>query len=446
MAVVCRLADVTQTWVWSFYNSNLQAQTMTRTPNGDGWLTTTMTLVSHTSDGGIMAAVNVIDELAERCDLFWSDLHRTSSVWLEESATAETTKRSLVQSIELAPIQEGKFAPTLGHFGAKYTITIIHSAAWENTAVTVLTTTNVSCLGGTVILPAISGSLPGRLHRLDLAGDASNTGTLTTFWGGIRPVYDGDTDFSPLIELEKGTLVAPCVLASDSDEASPLGTTDNVISYGCTTDDVKIDYVTLDNALTSTNYNHWIGDYHVLMRAKLSAAQTVRLHIDTGYYGGTVFIPGPYNYNATTDYTLLEMGTVSIPPFPRIGHGAGQLDTFEFQLYAKLIGTATTITADCLILIPATHYYKISSAIVTASTASTVYGYILEDALASSLNYSAAGQVNMATQFAPNNWEYPMAGGILVLAGQRSTLQNISDEAGVVRTTTYTRYRTHGDT
>jgi len=116
-----------------------------------------MTLVARTSDANIISAVNSIDELAEACDLFWEDKHRTASVWLEENATAETTKRSLIQSIELIPLQVGNFTPLLGKTGMQYTLTIVHSSAWENATEASVIDASVSALGGLVVLPAIDG-------------------------------------------------------------------------------------------------------------------------------------------------------------------------------------------------------------------------------------------------------------------------------------------------
>jgi hypothetical protein len=443
MAIVNRLANFAQDNVYDFLTESVKPQSMTRVPNGDGWLTTTYTMVGRGSDNDIMVDCNTIDKLALLVELFWSDQHRTDSIWLEESATGEPAKRSLIQSIELTQIQDGWFTPAMGKNGAFYSLTIIHSATWEYTTVELSENTNISCTGGTIALPAIYGAYAGRISLLTLAGDSDNGGSLTTFWGGIRPIYNGSSDFNPVFELEKGTIVAPAVLASDSDNASPVGTTDNIVTYACTTDDVKIIYETMNNAYTSTNYQHWVGDYLVLLRAKLSAATAVRLHINSGYIGGTVFNIGPNVYTSSTDYTYLEMGTVSIPPFVR-NVAAAPIEDFEFQVYAQQLGGANTLTVDCLVLIPATHGFKITGAIVEAADTSWVYSRIHEDGLASCINYSIAGAINIATQFAPNNWVYPKAGGVFVLAGQRSTIQNVNDVAEV-NISSLRRYRTHGE-
>jgi hypothetical protein len=451
MAIVFRIADEAQAVNYDFQTGNLKAQTMTRTPNGDGWLTTSMTLVARASETNTLLAVQSIDELAEKCDLFWDDTHVTASIWLEESASSETAKRSLIKSIELTPLQVGWFSTLLGKQAMFYQLTIIHSAAWEKHEATLLDTANVNCLGGTAYIAPIDGSLPARINLMGLIGDATSGDILTTFWGGIKPDYGaagtsdvGSTDFSPLVQLELGTLVAPAVLASDSDNASPVGTTDNVVSYATTTGDVKIIYETLDNAFTSTVFNNWTGNYLVLLRARLDTAQVVRLHVDTGYLGGSVFIPGPYVYTSSTDYTLMEMGTISMPPFSRQNASHDLLETFEFQLYAMRIGTAVTLIADCLILIPADHMFKLTNALLDHANTSLCYSYINVDGTVSTINNGTDGKINMAAQLANNNFVCPIAGGTFVIAGQRSALQTVTDEVAL-NIEYCERYRTHGE-
>jgi len=114
MAVVFRLADKAPTVSYNFLTGNLRPQSMTRTPNGDGWQTTSMTLVARTNDTNILAAINVIDELAEMCDLFWEDQHRTASIWLEESATSEPTKRQPGPVDRIDPASGGQLHPAVG--------------------------------------------------------------------------------------------------------------------------------------------------------------------------------------------------------------------------------------------------------------------------------------------------------------------------------------------
>lgn len=446
MAQVFRLANKTQTSTYNFLTGNLKPADMIRTPNGDGWYTTTMTLVARTTDANIISAVNTIDELAEANALFWEDQHRTESIWLEESATDETTKRSLIQSIELTPLQVGWFSTMLNKTGALYSLTIIHSAAWENVTGGSVVTTDVGPLGELITLPAIDGSLPGRIWDMNITGDADTTGTLTTFWGGIHSTQGttGTSDFNAIIELEKGTLGSTDVaLGSDSDDASPYGTTDNIITYTATTDDFQVVAVSMDQAFTSTAYDHWIGDYLVLLRAKLSAESAVKLHLDVGYTAGAAHV-GPNVYTSSTAYIMLEMGTISLPPFPR-DRTALLLGDLEFRLYLQRIGgVSTVLTADCLVLIPSEHAFKITSASIPNANTFGVKCYQYEDGLIAAQNLHSDGYVNISAYYSPTNFVYPVAGGSLIVVGQETAGHHMVNDIGV-SVYYYERFRTHGE-
>ena len=324
MAVVSRLATLDEGSTYDFLTGALQEYVGSRTitSNGDGTVTDSRTLVAKNTDVNILAAVSYIEVFISLCERFWSDEHEIGSVWLEESATSETTKRSLIHSITLTPLIVSNLGPRLGKAAAFYTLVIIRDEIWENITGGGVSLNNTPSLGGMVTLPAIDGSAPGRIYKILLTGTDASSDAITTIWGGIKPVYIALTDFDPIIELEKGTLVAPAALGTDAINASPHGGANNIVTYACTTSDVKIIYETIDDAFASTNYRHWAGNYLVLLRCKLDTAQPVKLHIDHGYKYGSVFIPGRDIFITHTDWLLIEMGNVSIPPFPRIDENA----------------------------------------------------------------------------------------------------------------------------
>lgn len=445
MAVLFRLANETQSLAYSFMTDTIKYKDLTRTSNGDGWQTTSLTVVGRAADADIITGINYIDDLAARCDLFWGDVHRIESIWLEEQATAETSKRSLVRSIKILPIQTGNLGPTLGKTGAIYTVVIIHLEMWEKVANEGITApSTVNSLAGMVTLAAIDGSIDGRIKQLLLDGSAASTGHMTTIWGGIKPVYTALTDFNPIFEMENGNLAGGAALANGGANASPTGAANNIVTYTTTAADVKIIYETLDDAYASTNYNHWEGDYLLLLRCKISAANAVKIHVDWGYKYGSVFNRGPDQYITNTDYMLIEMGSISIPPLPRYDSTDG-LRYFELQLYVQHMVSAVTFTADCILLIPSYYSFKISNADLENNGSSEIYAFQSEDDLASCYNVSAAGVVNMAAQYSPNNFVYPIYGGKLVLAGQEATIQNLADIFDLVNILYKERYRTHGE-
>jgi hypothetical protein len=441
MAKVFRIANAGQDDIYDFLTYALKPQNMTRTPNGDGWLTTTMTLVARNADADILSYSANLEHKAYWVEQFWNDPHSTNSIWLEESATSETTKRSLIKSIELIPLQVGSLSPLLGKTGALYTLTIIHSAAWEKTTTSTVSDLHVDTIGGILPCPAIDGSMEARISTLLLQGSIMS-GDIITAWGGIRPKLAGDTDFNPLLELENGTLGAGAAIASDSDNASPHGSTDNVVTFTGTTDDTMVVSLTIDQATASTNYNHWVGDYQVLLRAKVSTG-TIRLQLQRGYPAGTFYIPGPYVYYSTTDYNFIEMGTVEIPAVPR-RQSAVRVKNFQFKLYALAMSGTPVLTADCLILIPSTHYFKVSGLALVTGGDNSFNGNIYEDGTISALASDTDGNDNLAAQYNPVNFTYPVEGGQFVLAAQQLAQQDVADSL-IVGLTYYERYRTHGE-
>lgn len=446
MALTFSLADNNASTTYDFLTGALNPMDRTTTPNGDGWVTETMTLRALGTDATIIAAVNTIDELAELCELYWEDDTRDNCIWLKEYSASETAKRSLVQSIEIVPITQGKFSPLLGNTGAFYAITIIRSAAWENTTYISKSVANLGAYGYVTEIAAIDGSLPARISSIGFQGDTDAPGTVTTIWGGIKPHWDstGSSDFQCNLELETGTLAGGAVLASDSDTAWPWTTTDNIVTYAATTDDVKIIYMTLYDALGAVQYSHFVGNFQVLLRCKSSTTDTIVAHIDTGYQGGTFFITGPDQYISSTDYMLYEMGEVKIPPLSRYPDPSYLLEYFEFQLYCRTLSGTPTFTVDDIVLIPSSHYFKFTNAKLEPNGYSWATGWINPDYSLGAVNKNTAGKVNMAMQFAPNDWTVPIGGGILVVAAQEATSANILDSFGV-ELIYYERFRTHGE-
>jgi hypothetical protein len=292
-------------------------------------------------------------------------------------------------------------------------------------------------------MPAISGSLPGRISE-SLIRSSTNT-TANKIWMGIRNSNFGDTDFNPLWECEDGTHVAPAALGSDSDNASPLGTTDNIITYASTTDDVMILSLRLDQASSTTDWSDYYGDYNVLLRCKLSAAQSVKLQLKYGMSASTVFLECQQKYIDSTDWHFVEMGKISLPPWPRLPSSESTLGNYQLRLHVQRIGTATTLSLDCFVLVPADHQAKFDS----FSLASLEFLQLNQNEDGTLAQYQESLTDMNANVFASvSNWYYPIAGGQLVLVSEDTSGSSLVAGENELRIDLdyYTRYRTHGDT
>jgi hypothetical protein len=333
-----------------------------------------------------------------------------------------------------------------------YLLTIIRSAAWEQAfgiyGENFPYGSSDSSVGGTVPLPAISGDLPGRISSFYLNNSTTDTAyTVDKIWCGIKAA-EGSSDFNPVIELELGTLGSTDVaLASDSDNAMPYGSTDNILTYACTTDEFKMVGVTLGQAFPSTtDLSDFMGDFLVLMRGQVAGTGTVKLQLKYGYSNGTDFISNtPLYFSEASTYRFWNMGLVTIPPFPRPQISASTLaDPFnrlEFQIYTKHLGTANTVTLDCLVLIPASHMVSVTDANMTGDRLYHIYN--LEDGQSYGLGYNTVTKfVEIGGHASINDFTYPIAGGILVLACEHTTGQRVYGNVNVDGAY-FTRYRTN---
>lgn len=446
MAVEFRLSNKAQSSTYSFLTGNLRPADRTTTANGDGWVTETMTLVGRTTDANILAAVNMIDELAEKCELWWSDTTYTASIWLEENAADETAKRALVQSITLAPITEGWFTPELGKVGAKYVCVIVRSAAWEVVTGPMTNDENISVLGGTRVYSATYGSLPARIPIVNIT--SVNNATASTMWLGIRPTASGTSDFNPVWQFESGTLSGGAVVASDSDNASPLGSTDNIITYAATSDETLFAGITMEQGRGSTDSGsaHYLGDYTVLGRMKASTTDGVRVRMTWGMANSARTYQNPYVFITETDYHFYEFGNITIPPFPRFPYTA--LGQFKVAFFAMCLGGTPTLTGDCIVLVPSTHYAKMTGLSMHEGSADVVKLITLEDGINYATVFSTTdANYDANVQLSTRDWGLPIEGGIVVFVSEDSTGSSlVANENLFTVTLEYlNRYRTHAD-
>ena len=115
---------------------------------------------------------------------------------------------------------------------------------------------------------------------------------------------------------------------------------------------------------------------------------------------------------------------------------------FEFQVYAQRLGTAVTLSVDCIVLIPSKYSFKITNTYLDDNPASEVDIFINEDTTVSCVNIAGVGY-RLGSQVAVNNLVYPNYGGKLVVAGQEAASQQILDVFDVL-VDYYERFRVHG--
>jgi len=444
MATVHRITNVGQTASYDFLTGVLSpiVETWQISPAQNDRVIETMELSARDTDANIMAAVQTIDEFAEAVRLFFENKSQGNSIWYEYKATAEGSKRALIYSINLKPLPRSYYTPILGTGAAFYALAIERDAIWETYAGTTATDTNNSCLGGVMTLAAQAGGLPSRISSAVITGVAAG-GTLDRLWLGIRPVNSGLSDFNPLLELELGTPGTGFATATDAD-ASPAAGANNSLVGAVGTSAAKAVGITIVQAAPAAVSDDFVGRYLVLLRAKLSAGNQVLLQMKCGFSSAATFAPvgEPRPFSATA-YRFIEMGEISIPPFSyRTGaQGPDMLKNFEIQIWAERTGAAVNLSVDCLVLVPTDHFvYTAGAAIVAGGARERIYTF--EDGEIQAVGLSSSDEPNVNIECHPRNWNIPIGGGSLVVAGERTASQVISDAVSIVLNIT-NRHRTH---
>ena len=442
MTAILRIANYNQSSTYDLLAGTLALLDNTHNTRlaGDGTVVESMVVGGAATDANIEVAVNTIDEFAEEARLFFENKQTYKSVWYEAGYDGEPSKRALVYGIELKPLHPDKFhGQMLGGGIAVYELAITRSARWEATAVsTAVTGTSISTLGGEVDLAAIDGDLPGRIEKLTFSGSADDSGPIDRIWAGIRPIGPGKSAFNPLWEAESGTLGATASLATDADASG--GASNNCVSIAPDGTVRDVFRESVGQALGG-NYNHMIGRYLVLLRYKLSAAENVFIYGRDGYLDTLADMSRPKLVTATA-WRFLELGEVSIPPFAlrdaaftTLGTNAVYQFVMNVLAYKDAEAGAVTLYADCLVFIPSTHYtYSENSAVeevdYTGVYTSSIH-FTFEDGkqMAIYRDENSIPTSNLVPEF--RNWHYPIEGGTLVIAGERTGVQDKRDTMDV---------------
>jgi len=401
---------------------------------GRGKITETLALVAEGTAAELSAGERLIQSLLEQARRWSEDSLTENGVWLEWSVDGEpgagtyAAKRVFLYdgTLALARVENGKGAFALSTFGS---LAITRHACWENETVRQVSVEGVALHAGVVDLTAQStyaGTENGRIAWLVMGPSA---GQLRT-WIGIRPVYDGITQFTPLWELESGTDGTD---TTDVADATAHGGNKIQCTFATVATMAERSQILLGDVCGS-NYIHNVGRYLVLLRAKLSASSTAcQVQMRSGFDGTSQLTQGEYVYITDTAWHLYELGQIQIPPsvYRYETDSRHVLPTFGIWLDAERMSGSGYLDMDCLFLIPAwgiamTNDQGFSG---TASTALNIFIYPDDS--------SDSNEVVGSTQFANpslalSNWCMPRTPGVLVVAGERTAGSDLTDTVDMV--------------
>lgn len=440
MAKVLRLANKAQDTTENLIGGPLKLiDGSWRTVPGDEDTDEVMELVAEGSDSTVIGAVNDVDELLRNSRLYFDDAVNIDSVWLEANATSETAKRSLVYDGEIVQLAQTQKAPLLDGVSNFYTLYLTRHKLWEDVAIDDYSTDNVSGLGGKWVPSVAEGSAEGRIMGLAFQGRAGET-SVTKIWAGVRPYYNSTAYFDPVLEIEDGSAFNGANITSIVDSTcgvSPNNTSANnviqvtSISSGGSTFYAGITLVDIFGG--DTEPPSYQGEYMVLCRCKVNTG-TVAIHLEhASYTQATDGIVNEPEYISHTNFKMVELGSIK---FPR--HGMlSETNAFEYeelQIHAEQISDSSTLTIDCLVLIPSKYYIKCTGTVTAYSSGSDLRPtcfFTKEDdshdcLMGVGLHSTSISQILRQPESTfSNQWKWPSGGGIVVLVTEGSVGQYI---------------------
>lgn len=459
MARVLRLADVAQSDTINLITGTfkLESGSWSLASGGAELSTETMTLVAaSTTEKAVANAVQEFDELLKKAAEYHDDVVEGTSYWLEMNAATENAKRTLLYNGQYR-VQAGVgYGPFFEQYAGKMILSLDHHPLWENVSYTTVSSSALSLTTPAWVLSAVEGTEEARIRRVKIT-NSSTSGYQQNYWFGIRPVYEGTTDFIALWELENGTL--------GTDAAKDTTTAKNTASPGAGSGAfVLVDFATT-TALTrrisvkvddiigaGTHYNHFHGEYQVLLRYSLSAAGTCGIEMRTGYATANLTnyrACSPQYVSGTGGWYLQEMGTVTIPAEGGwYGQDADYAKYFTIELAAEGLGSSPPdLYLDCLILVPTRYYAKLKNCYVEGNVA-TDYAELWthENDEKTAISYHSSKPIIDVSKEDVGSWYLPRQGGVLVAVAAQANMESMYTDAWTLVLDYFPRWRSYRET
>ncbi len=430
----------------------------TQSANAGTW--EVIQLVSDDTDANIRSAIIDMEKLFEKARMYAEDDNEGVPVVLKWASEGEASKQTVIRDGRVNLLTSNRVSPLLGGIGTRLSVTVLRDYAYESTSATTVTASGISSLGGTLVIGNDTGTLPQRIGKMKL-----NTTTIYStekIWAGIRRTRNGVAGFVPKWEAETITLLGAGGIAGVGGysgtviaDATASGGTTVAIHYGAigTASVDDIGYVSWDGSDTGTNRDDIVGRYLVLGRMRANATSATALFQLKHLMGGTTSafgyepeLAGELLFDGATMgtvYHFQELGVVQIPPGGNRGTivtAADEILSYQMHLYSQRLSSAGTIYVDCFTLIPAEHLFTAKNLylpLTNGTAALEAYTFIdgtqrayQRDARVGDTP-SALMSITADFDSGAYPWEYPVGGGVLVIATDGTALQDGTATIGV---------------
>lgn len=393
------------------------------------------TLKGNSGSSDIVEAERRLSALFDLARTWDRDPVQESGVWLEWGIDAEPrvsaevgygSKRAFVRSGQMKLAQpKGSPGPFLSHY-ALMRIALSRMPFWENLEPRTLTDTAIAWGDVTDLSAdrAYAGTAPGRISRAEISGFSGLGGQ--DFWFGIRGFQKGISDFDPLWELEDGT---NGIDTSSQADATASGGSKKEVTFATVAGNTIRVYWTLEDLGGSPNWDHWVGRYLVLLRAKVGASTECGAQISFGSTNDEGLPKLEEVFFDNTAWQLIELGEITIPPkghrYQTDAETGANLDKLEVRVWAERLSGAGSLDLDCLYLVPSEHlFYSRTDASILA-TAETIMFVLPDD---SDLHLIESGTKTIArTDYSLQNWQMPLDLGLAVVVGQEENGHDLTE-------------------
>ena len=399
MAITFTLRNSTGTSsvTYDLYSGTLYASAESwRVTINQGVATENISLSGSGTNTQLRTALTTLDDIKAQVIRYANDPNEDDPIYLYKVTDGEDTKRSLVLSMTITPLNAEGLSSLLENIGIKIALEIIHPDYWERVTTTSFGPVNTFAnLGWTTPVKeidstlSVDGSLDAR-YDFTLGLDS---GQYNRVWLGVRPRrlrqtslggVGGGSVHDPIFEIEEGTTGTDTSIQSESG-ASPSGSSSNNF-YRCnftsSASMVRRAYVTLDDHLLAyaNDLSSWSGQYKVLLRYRLSSSPTttVLFQLRYGMSGNSAMgAKRPVFLTNSGSWDLIEVGTLNIPVWGDFKYGDGAVGQSELvtgiqmEFWASLVTGAqgsSNFDLDAYVLVPNEHSMYAEDASMTAGT------------------------------------------------------------------------------
>lgn len=374
-----------------------------------------------TSHDNLSAKAQGIDQKIKEMG-WYKDQAERYGVWLRAQLANETGARQALVLDAKPQLKSSLYTPAVLNKNQinEYLLALERTPWWEDTSHVTQNLSAINSVGGTAAYTNVDGDVPARMALVSFRGNSGGGGPLYKFWLGIRSTRFGTPgNFVPHWSANLGNLGTDSSTAADSSTVSGTRVQCDFATVATMATRVNI----ACDQVSPSNYNDQRGQFLVLLRAKLSAAGTVRVRLADGFTSNAS--PRAQGRVVITDtaYLYYPLGTVQIPSPGRLFAGTNSMKDYTLYIQAERTSGSASLYIDGLTLIPKNEgfvYAENGAVQFVASDERPLQVYHRPDGGVDSVNYFGGLELNVGVPQVMGG--IPPGTGIVVLAGQRQTV------------------------